>query len=203
MPAPGDSGSAIGAVLAHKKAHIKFTPYLGYYLQHKHTNTEIVNYLYEHKVCGLARGRAEFGPRALGARSLIADPTDSDIKDKVNKIKNRESYRPFSPVVPIEFANTYFDMHHDLVESPFMQHAVRCKYPEKFPGIVHVDGTSRLQTVKKSDAPRLYNLLYQWKAKTGHPMLLNTSLNIKGQPILNDERDCDKWSRLHNIPIFS
>ncbi len=203
MPAPGDSGSAIGAVLAHKKIHIKFTPYLGYYLQYKHTNTEIVKYLYDHKVCGLARGRAEFGPRALGARSLIADPTDPDIKDKVNKIKNRESYRPFSPVVPIEFANTYFDMHHDLIESPFMQHAVKCKYPEKFPGIVHVDGTSRLQTVKKSDAPRLYNLLYQWKAKTGHPLLLNTSLNIKGQPILNDEVDCNKWSRLHNIQIFS
>ena len=94
-------------------------------------------------------------------------------------------------------------MHHDLIESPYMQYAVKCKYPEKFPGIVHVDGTSRIQTVKKSDAPRLHNLLCHWKAKTGHPILLNTSLNIKGQPILNDELDCNKWERLHEIKIFS
>lgn len=203
MPAPGDSGSAIGAVLAHKKTHVRFTPYLGYYIAHKHTNNEIVNYLESNKVCGLARGRAEFGPRALGARSLLADPTDPNIKDKINKIKKREPYRPFSPVVPIEFANLYFDMYHDLIESPYMQYAVKCKCPEKFPGIVHVDGTSRIQTVKKSDAPRLHNLLYHWKAKSGHPILLNTSLNIKGQPMLNDELDCDKWTRLHEIKIFS
>ena len=203
MPPPGDSGPAIGAVLANKKVHINFTPYLGYYLPQKEKNIDIVNYLLKNKVCGLARGRAEFGPRALGARSLLANPSEPNIKNIVNEVKNRESFRPFSPVIPIEFANRYFDMHNDLIESPYMQYTVKCKYPEQFPGIVHVDGTSRIQTVKKTESPKLYELLYKWKAKTGHPILLNTSLNIKGQPILNDEYDCELWSNVNGIKIFS
>lgn len=203
IPAPGDAGSSIGAVLAHKKVKVPFTPYLGYKILHKANNMSIVDYLKEHQVCGLARGRAEFGPRALGARSLIADPTQRGIKDKVNEIKKRDPFRPFSPVVPIEYAAKYFDMHDDLVESPYMQHAVRCKTPELFPGVVHVDGTSRVQTVKKSDAPRLHDLLMRWGKVSGHPVLLNTSLNIKGEPMLNDETDCARWSRMHNIRIFS
>jgi len=203
MPAPGDSGSAIGAVLAHKKIKVPFTPYLGYKILQKEQNMSIVNHLMEHKVCGLARGRAEFGPRALGARSLLADPTAPGIKDRVNQIKGREPFRPFAPVVPIEYAAKYFDMHDDLIESPFMQHAVRCKTPELLRGVVHVDGTSRLQTVRKSDAPRLHDLLMRWGRVTGHPVLLNTSLNIKGEPMLNDEDDCVRWSKQHNIRIFS
>lgn len=202
MPAPDDAGSAIGAVLAHKKIRIPFTPYLGYKILHKDTNASIVEYLRYHKVCGLARGRAEFGPRALGARSLLADPTVHNIKDVVNTIKRRQSFRPFSPVVPIEYASKYFDMHDDMVESPFMQYTVKCKMPELLPGIVHVDGTSRVQTVKKSDAPRLHDLLLRWGKVSGHPVLLNTSLNIKGQPIVNDEYDAKVWSETHGIKVF-
>ena len=203
IPAPGDAGSAIGAVLAHKKIKINFTPYIGYKILHKDTNADIVNYLTKHRICGVARGRAEFGPRALGARSLIGDATFRNIKDVANRIKKREPFRPFSPVVPIEYASKYFDMHEDMVESPFMQYAVKCKMPEKFPGIVHVDNTSRVQTVKKSDAPRLHDLLLRWGKQTGHPILLNTSLNIKGEPILNDEDDCIRWSKENKVKIFS
>jgi len=203
MPAPGDAGSAIGAVLAHKKNKIKFTPYLGYKILHRSTNTSIVNYLQKNKVCGLARGRAEFGPRALGARSLLADPTHPGIKDTVNKIKNRQSFRPFSPIVPLEFASKYFDMHDDLVESPYMQYAVKCKIPDKLHGVVHVDGTSRVQTVKKTDAPKLYDLLMRWGNVSGYPILLNTSLNVKGEPIVNDEYDVERWSHLNDVGVFS
>ena len=203
VPAPGDAGSAIGSVLAHKKVKIPFTPYLGYKILQRDSNQSIVNYLLENKVCGLARGRAEFGPRALGARSLLADPTAPNIKDRVNEIKNRQQYRPFSPVVPIEYAAKYFDMHSDMIESPYMQYAVKCKMPELLHGIVHVDGTSRVQTVRKSDAPRLHELLLRWGKATGHPVLLNTSLNIKGEPIVNDEVDCERWSKVNSVHIFS
>ena len=203
MPAPGDSGSAIGAVLAHKKKKINFTPYLGYKILQRSSNSNIVNYLQENKVCGLARGRAEFGPRALGARSLIADPTNPGIKDRVNEIKKRQSFRPFSPVVPIEYASKYFDMHDDLVESPYMQYAMKCKLPDKLHGVVHVDGTSRVQTVRKCDAPKLHDLLLRWGQVSGHPILLNTSLNVKGEPIVNDEYDAQRWSQLNGVEVFS
>ena len=203
MPAPGDAGSAIGAVLAHKKNKIKFTPYLGYKILHNNSNNTIVNYLKDNKVCGLARGRAEFGPRALGARSLLADPTSPNIKDIVNGIKNRQEYRPFSPVVPLEYASKYFDMRGDLVESPYMQYTVKCKEPNLLHGVVHVDGTSRVQTVKKSDAPKLHDLLMRWGRETGVPVLLNTSLNVKGEPIVNDEIDVDRWSNIHGVKVFS
>tara|TARA_B100000674_G_scaffold135660_1_gene105302 strand:- start:16701 stop:18125 length:1425 start_codon:yes stop_codon:yes gene_type:complete len=203
MPAPGDAGSAIGAVLAHKKKKIKFSPYLGYKILHHHSNNSIVDYLKDHKICGLARGRAEFGPRALGARSLLADPTSPGIKDRVNEIKKRQEFRPFSPVVPLEYASKYFDMHNDMVESPFMQYAVKCKAPNLLSGVIHVDGTSRVQTVKKSDAPRLHDLLMRWGKETGVPVLLNTSLNIKGEPIVNDETDANRWSSKHGVKVFS
>jgi carbamoyltransferase len=94
-------------------------------------------------------------------------------------------------------------MHNDMVESPYMQYAVKCKMPEILHGVVHVDGTSRVQTVKKCDAPRLHDLLLRWGKATGHPVLLNTSLNVKGEPILNDEDDCVRWSKQHNVRIFS
>ena len=203
MPAPGDAGSAIGAVLAHKKKKIKFSPYLGYKILHHHSNGCIVDYLKDNKVCGLARGRAEFGPRALGARSLLADPTFPGIKDRVNQIKKRQEFRPFSPVVPLEYASKYFDMHDDMVESPFMQYAVKCRAPNLLHGVIHVDGTSRVQTVKKSDAPRLHDLLMRWGKETGVPILLNTSLNIKGEPIVNDEYDVERWSNLNGVRVFS
>ena len=94
-------------------------------------------------------------------------------------------------------------MHDDMVESPFMQYAVKCKAPNLLHGVIHIDGTSRVQTVKKSDAPKLHDLLMRWGKETGVPVLLNTSLNIKGEPIVNTEDDADRWSRVNNVKVFS
>ncbi len=202
MPAPGDNGSAIGAVLAHEKKHLEnFNPYLGVSIKGKTTNHEIVDYLIKNKICGLARGPAEFGPRALGNRSLIADPRDPTIKDRVNEIKNRESFRPFAPAILEEHANDYFVM--PSSKSPYMQFVVQCRNPNLFPAIVHVDGTSRVQTVGKNDNPEFRKLLEIWYAKTGCPMLLNTSLNIKGQPMVNNIVDSFEWSKTYGLPVFN
>jgi carbamoyltransferase len=202
MPAPGDNGSSIGAVLAHKKKHIEWTgPYLGYDIGYKATNEEIVAHLLEHKMCGIARGRAEFGPRALGNRSLIADPRGLEIKVAINNIKHREQFRPFAPAILEEFANQYFKM--PTKSTSYMQFIAPCLESESFPAIVHSDNTSRVQTVNKTDNPQFRELLELWYAKTGCPMLLNTSLNIKGQPMINDHADAMNWSQLHGLPVFN
>jgi carbamoyltransferase len=202
MPAPGDSGSSIGAVLAHKKTQIDWQgPYLGYDMGHKTSNKEIVAHLLEHKMCGLARGRAEFGPRALGNRSLIADPRGLEIKVAINNIKHREQFRPFAPAILEEFANQYFKM--PTESTTYMQFIAPCLKSESFPAIVHTDGTSRVQTVSKSNNPQFRELLELWYEATGCPMLLNTSLNIKGQPMVNDHADALTWSQLHGLPVFN
>ena len=202
MPAPGDSGSSIGAVLAHKKKHIKWSgPYLGYDMGYKTSNEDIVAHLLEHKMCGLARGRAEFGPRALGNRSLIADPRGSKIKVAINQIKHREQFRPFAPAILEEFANQYFKM--PTESTTYMQYISPCLKSESFPAIVHLDNTSRVQTVNKTDNPQFRTLLELWHAKTGCPMLLNTSLNIKGKPMVNDAVDAADWTQLHGLPVFN
>jgi carbamoyltransferase len=202
MPAPGDSGSSIGAVLAHKKKHIKWTgPYLGYDMGYKTSNAEIIDHLMQENMCGIARGRAEFGPRGLGNRSLIADPRDPNIKSIVNNIKQRQQFRPFSPVILEDYVDQYFEM--PTNRSPYMQYTVKCKKPEDYPGIVHADGTSRVQTLRFSDNPRFYTLLSLWYNKTNCPMLLNTSLNIKGQPMVNNENDCLDWQNKYKVKIFS
>ena len=205
MPNPGDAGSAIGSVLAQHPAwrHFQtqpFNPFLGYDMGYQVDNKEIVDYLIENKICGLARGPAEYGPRALGNRSLIADPRGDNIKDKVNEIKRRQKFRPFAPAILAELANDYFNIPGG--SSPYMQVVARCKYPELFPAIVHYDGTSRVQTVEKDGSP-FRQLLELWYARTGCPMLLNTSLNIKGEPMVNDQEDADKWSRKYGLPVFN
>jgi carbamoyltransferase len=202
MPAPGDNGSSIGAVLAHKKKHIEWNgPYLGYDMGYKTSNEEIVTHLLEHKMCGIARGRAEFGPRALGNRSLIADPRGPEIKVAINQIKHREQFRPFAPAILEEFANQYFKI--STESTSYMQFIAPCTKYESFPAIVHYDNTSRVQTVNKTDNPQFRALLELWYAKTGCPMLLNTSLNIKGQPMVNDHADAMTWSQLHGLPVFN
>ena len=202
MPAPGDSGSSIGAVLAHKKKHIEWGgPYLGYDMGYKTRNKDIVAHLLEHKMCGLARGRAEFGPRALGNRSLIADPRGSEIKVAINQIKHREQFRPFAPAILEEFANQYFKM--PTESTTYMQYIAPCLKSESFPAIVHLDNTSRVQTVNKTDNPQFRALLERWYTETGCPMLLNTSLNIKGKPMVNDATDAANWTQLHGLPVFN
>lgn len=206
MPNPGDAGSAIGTVLAHKP-HWRiepkyFTPFLGYDMGYKSTNEEIVDYLIENKICGVARGPAEFGPRALGNRSLLADPRGNDIKERVNDIKRREQFRPFAPVILEELVNDYFIMPSGWNNSRYMQVIAHCRNPDLFPAIIHRDSTSRVQTVPADGSP-LRLLLERWYALTGCPMLLNTSLNIKGKPMVNDHADARTFEAHHNVRVFT
>jgi predicted NodU family carbamoyl transferase len=128
----------------------------------------------------------EFGPRALGNRSILADPRSAGMKDRINeKVKNRESFRPFAPAVPVEYAEEYFEME-GLAESPFMLFTVPVR-PEKrgvIPAVTHVDGSARLQTVTQGVNPRFWELLQEFRKLTGVPVLLNTSFNVRTEPIV-------------------
>jgi carbamoyltransferase len=199
MPNPGDAGSSLGAAAALYGKHIDWqNPYLGYDLGGEYPVSQIVTGLIRDKVVAVASGKAEYGPRALGNRSILADPRDPNIKDKVNLIKKRELFRPFAPVVLEEHAHKWFKMN---FASPYMQYTVECLQPDKIPAVVHADGTSRVQTVNKEQHPGLYEVLSNWYAMTGVPVLLNTSLNIKGQPLLNDETDILEWEKTYNTKI--
>jgi carbamoyltransferase len=201
MPNPGDAGSSLGAAAALYGKHIEWKdPYLGHDLGGKYPVNAIVTGLIKDKVVAVASGRAEYGPRALGNRSILADPRDPNIKDKVNLIKQRELFRPFAPVVLEEYADKWFDMDFD---SPYMQYTVKCLQPEKIPSVVHKDGTSRVQTVNRQQHAGLHEVLSNWYSITGIPILLNTSLNIKGQPLLNDKKDIADWQKMYNFSICS
>lgn len=200
MPNPGDAGSSLGAAAALYGKHINWqNPYLGYDLGGNYPVNEIMSELIRNKIAAVATGRAEYGPRALGNRSIFADPRDPSIKDKVNQIKKRELFRPFAPVVLEEQASKWFNMKYS---SPYMQYTPKCLKPNLIPSVVHEDGTSRVQTVNKEQHPGLYHLLSEWYAATGIPILLNTSLNIKGQPLLNDEKDIVLWEKTYNTKII-
>ena len=199
MPNPGDAGSSLGAAAALYGKHIDWkNPYLGHDLGGEYPVNQIITGLIRDKIVAVASGKAEYGPRALGNRSILADPRDPDIKDKVNLIKKRELFRPFAPVVLEEHAHKWFDMH---FTSPYMQYTVKCLQPERIPSVVHADGTSRVQTVNKEQHAGLYEVLSNWYAMTGVPILLNTSLNIKGQPLLNDKTDIIEWEATYNHKI--
>jgi len=206
MPNPGDAGSAVGAVLAKhpewKMSQDQFSPFLGYDMGYHTSNETIVEYLLDSKICGLARGRSEFGPRALGNRSLLADPRGKDIKDRVNAIKQRQEFRPFAPAILEELVDTYFDMPPGWINSRYMQVIARCRVPDLFPAIVHRDGTSRVQTVPNDGSP-FRELLELWYVRTGCPMLLNTSLNIKGKPMVNDYSDAQDFERHYGVKVFN
>jgi len=200
MPNPGDAGSSLGAAAALYGKHVDWkNPYLGHDLGNPYPVTEIVTGLIRDKIVSVASGRAEYGPRALGNRSILADPQDPNIKDKVNLIKKRELFRPFAPVIMEEHAHKWFNMN---FTSPYMQYAVKCLQPEKIPAVVHKDGTSRVQTVNKEQHPGLYEVLQNWYSITGVPILLNTSLNIKGQPLINDELDVINWQNEYNFKVI-
>ena len=200
MPNPGDAGSSLGAAAAAYGSHLNWEhPYLGHDLGGEYPVTQIITSLIKDKIAAVATGRAEYGPRALGNRSILADPRDPLIKDKVNLIKKRELFRPFAPVVMEEHASKWFDM---KFSSPYMQYAVKCLQPDKIPSVVHKDGTSRVQTVNKDQHPGLYEVLSNWYALTGVPVLLNTSLNIKGQPLLNDKNDILQWENIYLTKIL-
>lgn len=212
--APGDDGGAIGAAL-HLSTLMgipcsqKVSPYLGTqyttneiqtYLDksglcYKQVSTEsfyssVASYLDEGKIIGWFQGRMEFGPRALGNRSILADSRKTYMKDLVNaKVKFRESFRPFAPIVLQEDASFHFQD----VDSPYMMFTTRVHANSNpIPAVTHVDGSARIQTVTAKDNCQMYRLLQAFKELTGCPVLLNTSFNVMGEPIVCSPADAIK-----------
>ncbi len=202
MPSPGDSGSSLGcaAYVSNHKVNWR-GPFLGTDIQGEYPVKPVLDAILEKKIAGVASGRAEFGPRALGNRSLLADPRGPDIKDRVNEIKRRQKFRPFAPAILEDHAKDIFEMPRD--STPYMQFVAKCKRPDLYPAICHVDNTSRVQTVSEKDNPGFYRLITEFYKKTGCPMLLNTSLNIKGQPIVNDEKHAREFELQYSVPVCS
>jgi len=217
QPAAGDDGIAIGcayygylALLKKPRASVMTHAFLGasysdedaraaankWLVRLQTINTPSKNIcrdtarlLSEGHVFAWFQGGSEFGPRALGNRSILADPRKAEMKDKLNKrVKHRQAFRPFAPVVLAERANEIFEGDE---ESPFMLlvKRVRPEWRDKIPAIVHVDGTARVQTIRQDQNERLYALLKEFDATTGVPVLLNTSLNVKGEPIVETPAD--------------
>ena len=214
-PSPGDGGSAIGCAqylyYSHKKnkrkiernaESIKNNVFVG----PSHSNEEIKSFLdinkinnkflennlllettakliSESNVVGWYQGKMEWGPRALGNRSILADPRNVKMKDILNeKIKHRESFRPFAPCILEEYTSEYFDID---TTSPYMLLVAPVKKPEKIPAVTHVDGTGRVQTVSKDTNPLFYDLINEFYKITDVPVLVNTSMNVRGEPIVN------------------
>ena len=203
MPNPGDAGNSLGAAALGYGKKLNWTDaFLGFDIKGEYPVDNIIKELYTNKMVGVANGRAEFGPRALGNRSLLADPRGPEIKDKVNDIKRRQKFRPFAPIILEEHVAEYFDMPLNWSDSRYMQVIATCRLPDLFPAIVHHDGTSRVQTVPK-DGSGIRKLLEQWYEETGCPMLLNTSLNIRGEPMVNDRSDADRFEKLYNVKVMT
>ena len=195
MPSPGDAGSSLGAAALVQKKKLNWTdPYLGYNIDREVNPREVVDQLLKAPT-GVANGRAEFGPRALGNRSLLADPR-KDVKEVVNTIKQREQFRPFAPAILEEYSEEYFSG----PMNRYMQFVAKAKHDHK--SVTHIDGTARVQIVEKDNKSILRPILEEWYERTGCPMLLNTSLNIKGQPIVNNEKDADAFSKQYGVKVF-
>jgi len=196
MPNPGDAGSSLGAAARQLNNKLKWRdPYLGTDIQRPINPNEVARYLIEHGVAGVANGRAEFGPRALGNRSLLADPR-LDIRDTINEIKRRQKFRPFAPAILEEYANKYF-------EGPmneYMQFVAKAKHDYK--SVTHVDGTARVQIVKPNCQSVIRPILEEWHELTGCPMLLNTSLNIKGQPMVDTWENAEEFENKYKVKVF-
>lgn len=215
--APGDDGNALGAAwLAFAEDHPEISltrarvqsPYLGSTLSDSTMEKveqfgpsrrttcvpdEVVRrtaqFLADGKLVGWAQGRAEFGPRALGNRSILADARDPEVKDKINsRVKFREAFRPFAPSILHEFGEEYFE---NYQETPYMERTlvVREGVRDRVPGIVHEDGTARLQSVRRDLNERYYELIEEFHRLTGVPLVLNTSFNVMGKPIIHTVED--------------
>jgi len=207
-PAPSDAGSSLGAALAvwHKLGNKKRggatvflgpsfdMPYIENFLKEntvsyeKFTDKQLVErvakLIWENNVVGWFQGRMEFGERALGNRSILANPCNPKMRDILNvKVKHREQFRPFAPVVPLEYAKKYFNA--DL-EVPFMSfvYPVLEEIRSKLPAVTHVDGSARLQTVTKQQNEKYYNLIKEFEKLSSVPILVNTSFNVRGEPIV-------------------
>jgi carbamoyltransferase len=203
MPNPGDAGSSLGAAALAYGGRLNWVDaYLGHLIPGPYPVDALLDDLLSDGIVGVASGRAEFGPRALGNRSLLADPRGTNIKDRVNEIKRRQQFRPFAPVILEEMADQYFDFSPGWNNSRYMQSVARCRRPDLFPAICHVDGTSRVQTVPQ-DGSGIRELLEKWFAITDCPMLLNTSLNIKGEPMVNNRADADRFEQQYGVKVHS
>lgn len=217
QPAAGDPGAAMGAALIAERrsgtpvqAGRMRTPFLGPAYDAGQIDAALtahaqdlswerpanlldrsVDLLEAGQVLGWFQGRMEFGPRALGNRSILADPRRPDMKDRVNRaVKKREEFRPFAPSVTAEAADTFFQLR-NLDQYEHMTVAVKAR-PERaseLPAVVHVNGTSRVQVVRREANPRYWELLTRMGQRTGVPILLNTSFNVRGEPIVCSPED--------------
>ena len=203
MPNPGDAGSSLGSAALGYGGKINWNnSFLGHNIPGPYPVNDILDELLTKSIVGVASGHAEFGPRALGNRSLLGDPRGIHIKGQINEIKRRQQFRPFAPVILEELVDEYFIMPNNWRDSRYMQVICTCRYPELFPAIVHHDGTSRVQTVPK-DGSGIRELLEKWYILTDCPMLVNTSLNIRGEPAVNDRSDADRFEQLYNVKVKS
>ncbi|HEX3441675.1 MAG TPA: carbamoyltransferase C-terminal domain-containing protein, partial [Pseudolabrys sp.] len=155
------------------------------------------------KVVAILHGRDEWGPRALGARSILADPRAPEMKDHLNaKIKFREEFRPFAPVVKKEAYGEWFETL-GMAESPFMLYTHKALRPDQTAAVTHVDGTSRVQTVSAEQNPYLYRILDAFERRTGVPVLINTSFNLRGEPIVSSPSDALKTFFSSGIDVLA
>ena len=208
MPNPGDAGSSLGAAaflhFADTLRKVDWVdPYLGTNIEGTWPVNKFVESLMQGEIFGVANGRAEFGPRALGNRSLFADPRGEEIKDRVNEIKRRQKFRPFAPIILEHHADDWFELPGKQTKSPYMQFVAKCKRPNEIPAVVHGDGTSRVQTVNEKQHPELFEALSKWHKVSGCPIVLNTSLNVKGQPIVNTIEDAEAFTKHYNIRVHT
>ena len=201
MPNPGDAGSSLGCAANVYGRKINWVhPFLGTNIKGSYPVRRASDLLLKNELIGIANGRAEFGPRALGNRSLIADPRGNDIKDRMNVIKKRQKFRPFAPSVLEEHAHKIFDL--PVRKASYMQFTAKCKFPDLYPAICHVDGTSRVQTINRKENRGYYDMIKRFYDKTGCPMVLNTSLNIKGQPIVNTKQDGKDFEKHYGVKVL-
>ena len=197
---PTDAGSGLGTAArswakATGKDKLIWSPYAGYDITNPIDPSAVVDHLLEHRYCGIANGRAEFGPRALGNRSLIAD-VRYDVQDTVNTIKRRQKYRPFAPAILEEYAEEYFD-------GPMNEHMQFTSWAKHdYAPVIHIDGSSRVQIVRKDCESVFRKVIEEYHDRTGVPMLLNTSLNIRGRPMVNDELDAELWEQKYDVKVF-
>jgi carbamoyltransferase len=151
---------------------------------------EAINKILEQEIVAIFQQNSEYGPRALGNRSLLFDPRNKNGKNIVNKIKRREWFRPFAGTVLLEYANDWFEMG-TIKESPYMSFAIPVKEKKKtiIPSITHVDGTCRIQTVTKKQNKNFYDLIELFYNKTNVPILFNTSFNLGGEALVETKED--------------
>jgi len=214
-PSPGDAGSAVGAALFGHYSHAKNNRIINseheriqnnIFLGPSYSNEIILEFLTsnnipyiklerpellkttakliaEQNVVGWYQGRMEWGPRALGNRSILADPRSSKMKEILNeKIKHRESFRPFAPSILEEFTSEFFDLD---ITSPYMLLVSKVKKPDVIPAVTHVDGTARVHSVSQKVNPLYYDLIHKFFELTQVPVIINTSMNVRGEPIVN------------------